>query len=198
LIEARRAQILDAAAQVFARRGFGRATTKEIARTAGISEGTIYNYFSGKEDLLFSLMEHLVETMRFEELFEEALSQDPRAFLVSIYSYRQEIVSEHWALFQAILSEVMINRELGQRYYLEIVVPAMNSLEAYVEAQVGAGRIRPVNVSLFVRLLLAINVGMFLGFFLGEPLLSVESDDWLEELADLLFEGINPAGEERA
>ena len=51
LIEARRNQILDAAAAVFAEKGFHRATTKEIAKTAGVSEGTIYNYFASKADL---------------------------------------------------------------------------------------------------------------------------------------------------
>ncbi|MFL7790868.1 MAG: helix-turn-helix domain-containing protein, partial [Anaerolineae bacterium] len=45
LIEARRNQILDAAAAVFAEKGFHRTTTKEIASRAGIAEGTIYNYF---------------------------------------------------------------------------------------------------------------------------------------------------------
>ena len=47
----RRTQILEAAAAVFAEKGFHKATTKEIARVAGISEGTIYNYFAQKRDL---------------------------------------------------------------------------------------------------------------------------------------------------
>ncbi len=42
-IAARKEQILDAAAQVFAAKGFHRATTKEIAEAADVSEGTIYN-----------------------------------------------------------------------------------------------------------------------------------------------------------
>lgn len=57
---ARRAQILAAAAQVFARRGFDRATVTEIARTAGLSEGSIYNYFRSKDELLMHIPRHLV------------------------------------------------------------------------------------------------------------------------------------------
>ena len=41
----RPAQILDAAERVFNRRGYDRATTREIAAEAGVSEGTLYNYF---------------------------------------------------------------------------------------------------------------------------------------------------------
>ena len=51
LVQARRNQILDAAARVFADKGYHRATTKRIARQAGVSEGTIYNYFDSKGDL---------------------------------------------------------------------------------------------------------------------------------------------------
>jgi TetR/AcrR family fatty acid metabolism transcriptional regulator len=45
LVAARREQILGAATRVFADKGFSRATTREVARAAGVSEGTIYNYF---------------------------------------------------------------------------------------------------------------------------------------------------------
>jgi AcrR family transcriptional regulator len=58
--EERRTQILEAAARVFARRGFDAARVSEIARTAGLSEGSIYNYFRSKEDLLVHIPQHLV------------------------------------------------------------------------------------------------------------------------------------------
>ncbi len=46
-----RLQLLDAAASVFAERGYAGATTKEIARCAGVSEGTIYRHFADKREL---------------------------------------------------------------------------------------------------------------------------------------------------
>jgi AcrR family transcriptional regulator len=49
---ARQAQILAAAARVFGQKGFERATTREIAAAADVSEGTLYNYFDSKVDLL--------------------------------------------------------------------------------------------------------------------------------------------------
>ncbi|MFC1951220.1 helix-turn-helix domain-containing protein, partial [Chloroflexota bacterium] len=48
----RQRQILSAARRVFSQKGFAEATTAEIAREAGVSEGTIYNYFESKRDLL--------------------------------------------------------------------------------------------------------------------------------------------------
>jgi AcrR family transcriptional regulator len=53
--EARKEQILSAAEKVFAKKGFQDATISEVAKQAGLSDATIYEYFSSKEELLFSI-----------------------------------------------------------------------------------------------------------------------------------------------
>lgn len=54
--EERRRQILDAAQDVFARRGYASAGTAEIAAAAGIGEPTIYRYFANKHDLYLAAL----------------------------------------------------------------------------------------------------------------------------------------------
>jgi TetR/AcrR family fatty acid metabolism transcriptional regulator len=65
--EVRKEQIIGAAEKVFARKGFNDATVAEIAQEAGLSDATIYEYFSSKEELLFTVP---LETIRtgYEEL----------------------------------------------------------------------------------------------------------------------------------
>ncbi|MCK4472718.1 MAG: helix-turn-helix transcriptional regulator, partial [Anaerolineae bacterium] len=58
--ERRRDIILEAAAAVFAERGYQRATMKEVAAHAGIAPGTIYLYFKNKRDLLLAIADHLI------------------------------------------------------------------------------------------------------------------------------------------
>jgi len=53
----KRERILDAAERVFAKRGFFAARVSEIAKDAGVADGTIYLYFKNKDDLLISLFE---------------------------------------------------------------------------------------------------------------------------------------------
>src|SRR5688572_18005102 len=48
-------RILQAALQVFAAKGFHEARISEIARAAGVADGTIYLYFKNKDDILLSL-----------------------------------------------------------------------------------------------------------------------------------------------
>ncbi|MCV7433217.1 TetR/AcrR family transcriptional regulator [Mycolicibacterium bacteremicum] len=54
--EQTRQRLLDAAAQVFARRGYAAASVEEIAETAGFSVGAVYSNFAGKDDLFSALM----------------------------------------------------------------------------------------------------------------------------------------------
>jgi TetR/AcrR family fatty acid metabolism transcriptional regulator len=53
----KRSRILDAAVKVFADRGYFSSTVAEIARAAGVADGTIYLYFKSKDDLLFELFD---------------------------------------------------------------------------------------------------------------------------------------------
>jgi TetR/AcrR family hemagglutinin/protease transcriptional regulator len=55
----RRAQLLDCALQVFARRGIGEARHAEIARAAGISVATVFNYFPTREALVGAVLDEV-------------------------------------------------------------------------------------------------------------------------------------------
>jgi TetR/AcrR family fatty acid metabolism transcriptional regulator len=57
----KRARILDAAVRIFADKGFYGAKVSEVARVAGVADGTIYLYFKSKDDLLISLFEDRME-----------------------------------------------------------------------------------------------------------------------------------------
>jgi AcrR family transcriptional regulator len=57
-----RQQLLDAAARVFARRGYQQASVEEIAAEAGFTTGAVYSNFAGKEQLFLALADREVES----------------------------------------------------------------------------------------------------------------------------------------
>jgi TetR/AcrR family fatty acid metabolism transcriptional regulator len=69
--EARRQAILQAARQVFARKGFEPATLEAVAREAGLAKGTLYLYFKNKEDLYFHTAVHVLESLQ-SSILEQA------------------------------------------------------------------------------------------------------------------------------
>lgn len=59
LIEIRRQQIVRGAVKLFKEKGFHRATTREIAKAAGFSIGTLYEYIRTKEDVLYLVCDNI-------------------------------------------------------------------------------------------------------------------------------------------
>jgi len=59
LVERRRRQIVDAAAKLFIAQGFHKTTTRQIARAAGFSIGSLYEYVTSKEDILYLVCESI-------------------------------------------------------------------------------------------------------------------------------------------
>ena len=59
----KRTLITDAAIEVFAEKGYNQARISDIARKAGVADGTIYLYFKNKEDLLLSVFEEKMDQL---------------------------------------------------------------------------------------------------------------------------------------
>ena len=89
----KRERILLAAERIFARHGFFAARVSEIAKEAGVADGTIYLYFKSKDDLLVSLFEDRImlllstlerellrvdveDTLKADDIFDRLMGSD--------------------------------------------------------------------------------------------------------------------------
>ena len=192
LIQARRNQILDAAAAVFAEKGFHRATTKEIARTACVSEGTIYNYFASKADLLIGIMTRLAELEHLGEELADALQSDARDFFIAIFRERMGRITQNHEMLQAILPEMLVNPAMRERFYQQFVRPTATILERYIQVRIELGHIRSLNVPLAVRAVQSMFAGLLMLRILGDETLLSGWDELPEVLASILFDGLSP------
>jgi AcrR family transcriptional regulator len=192
LIRARHNQILDAAAKVFAEKGFHRATTREIARTAGVSEGTIYNYFDSKGHLLVGIMMRLSAVENVGAELAEALAEDARGFLFAIARHRLALVQQNYETLQAVLPQMMVNPDLRDQFYQQFAEPLAELLEQYVEGRIESGDLRPVDVPLAVRAVQGTFIGLMILRILGDGTLADHWDDLPGVLVDLLFDGLSP------
>jgi AcrR family transcriptional regulator len=192
LIEARRNQILDAAASVFAEKGFHRATTKEIASAAGVSEGTIYNYFDNKADLLIGIMSRLVELQQLSGELTDGLQADVKDFFSAVLGQRISRFPQSQEMIQAILPEVLVNPELRERFYQQFVLQLTTLLEQYVETRIKLGHIRPVDVPLTVRTIQGMFVGLLVLRILGDETLLSRWEVLPQVVASLIFDGVRP------
>src|SRR4051794_12512762 len=78
-----RSRLIAATRTVMAERGVAGCTTKEIARSAGVAEGTIYNQFADKADLYLSVASELMQEF-LRRLPEEPGDRDLRCLLTKV------------------------------------------------------------------------------------------------------------------
>jgi AcrR family transcriptional regulator len=105
--EQRRNHILEIALELFAHNGYERTSISLIAEKAGISKGLIYNYFSGKEDLIKSLIDHLTEINTLYLKLTE--NEDPKIMLQTMIEVLVDSLMnhrEHWKLVSELTFQV--------------------------------------------------------------------------------------------
>ncbi|MFF3848130.1 TetR/AcrR family transcriptional regulator [Streptomyces sp. NPDC002328] len=87
-LDARRRQILDAAALCFARNGFHATSMQDVLKEADLSAGAVYRYFSGKEELIAAIVSEVLGEVRaaFEAAAEQSPPPAPDALVASVLS----------------------------------------------------------------------------------------------------------------
>jgi TetR/AcrR family transcriptional regulator, fatty acid metabolism regulator protein len=192
LVGARRTQILDAATRVFASKGFNRATIRDVAQDAGVADGTIYNYFANKTDLLFGLLDRLNDTERRPASL--ALAAEA-SFADYFRAYLRERVEALWSnadLFRAVLPELLANPELRARYFDEVIAPTMALGEAAFEGLATSGMMRNLDLPLSMRAVAGSLLGLMVLQLLGDETLAARWREIPDALADLLLPGLLP------
>jgi TetR/AcrR family fatty acid metabolism transcriptional regulator len=91
----KRQRILQAATRVFARKGYFGARVSEIARRAGVADGTIYLYFKSKQDLLVALFDEVMAEHLERGRAELAAAHGPAARLLAIAEHHLRLFGDN-------------------------------------------------------------------------------------------------------
>jgi AcrR family transcriptional regulator len=192
LITDRKNQILEAAAVVFAEKGFHPATTKDIAKQAGISEGTIYNYFESKSALLIGIFDRMRTSVIQENVTQITDDLDFRAFIrLFLQQPLMALKQDNFALFRIVVSEMMVNEELRVRYYEQILEPTLTLGEAYFQAHAEKRGLSRANTKLTLRAISGMVMGLMITHILGDQTLDERWDELPDFLTTMLLHGLN-------
>ena len=197
VVRARREQIVEAATRVFAKKGFRRATTREVARAAGVSEGTIYNYFEDKDAILLAILDRLNETEWRAEDFEQGMATDFRGFLEEYLRRRMSLIWENREVFRVVLSEILVNSELRKLYLQRVVEPTMKIAEENFRSRMEQGEVRETDAPLAMRFVAGAVLGVLVLGLLGDEEINSRSDEVPDVLSGLLIRGLGAAEGDR-
>lgn len=130
--EGRRKLIMDTALELFANHGYHSTSISHIAENAGISKGLIYNYFSGKEELVIDIMKKgFIDLMQvFDPDHDGVLTREEMRYLIEELFEVLEKDLHFWRLYFAVISQPTVNK-MAFASIMEIVAPIFEILADY-------------------------------------------------------------------
>ncbi len=148
--DARRRRVLDEATALFATRGFARVSTGDIARAAGVSEGSVFHYFGSKQQLLRAVGERYgVEFAA--AMFDGVEAVPSRETVREVVGRAFGFVEKSWPGFGLfLLSDDPSSAPLAQKANREAVTRAV---EAVLETWSASGVIDGVDAEVVADLL---------------------------------------------
>jgi len=198
LTKMRSAQILDAALKVFAKRGFRGATIREIASEAGVAEGTIYNYFGSKKDLLISIPGQLgaLPMTTIADVALKVAQPDAKyyeGFLRTIVSQGMKRLAENKDFLKVLLSTLpTMDEKTMEEYIKRTPLYFSGVMEEFLKTGIEKGVFREMNTAIVAR--------AFIGLFIintllqeilpGEILPRIDYDEVAEEVVRLFLYGV--------
>jgi AcrR family transcriptional regulator len=146
--DARPDEILQAALDVFVSRGYAATRLAEVARRAGVTKGTIYLYFPGKEALFKAVVRRsLVHNIEEAEAAAAAHQGSAADALRDLLAAMWQTVGETRlsGIPKLIVSEAANFPEIARFYWSEVASRVLGLVAALVERGVARGEFRPVD-----------------------------------------------------
>lgn len=121
-------RIIEAATRVFARKGFYHSKISEIAKEAGVADGTIYIYFDNKDDILICLFEEQMKTVLLNMNAQLDGIEDPSQKLTTFALTHLELIESNPDMAEIIQVELRQSGKFMKEYknegflqYLDII-----------------------------------------------------------------------------
>jgi AcrR family transcriptional regulator len=187
-------QILAAAFDEFAAKGYAEARLDDVADRVGIAKGTIYLYFKNKEMLFQAVLRGLVHHV-FEELdqFIRAFPGSAEDLLRAIFSRQySEVVKNPKArlVFRLLIAEGHKFPQLADVYLREVITPGVAAMRVLVEKGVLSGEFRETTIADFPQVLVGPAVlAIVWALILGERQ-CLDLDAYMEAHLDLVLCGL--------
>jgi len=184
-------RILAAAQRLFARQGFEKTTTRQLAEAAGIAEGTLFRHFENKKSILVAVV-----TQGWSEMLTDLLTHlsEMGSYRSVAQLLRERMLSLHKQadLMRVCFMEAQFHPELRDRIQADIITKMTSVVEAFIQTGIERGTYRDLNPKVVARVFL----GMFMiAGFSQDTLMDENSSpafqkEMAETLADIFLNGI--------
>jgi AcrR family transcriptional regulator len=189
--ESSRTRILKAAERLFATQGFDGTTTRDLAQSAGVAEGTLFRHFANKKAILIE-----VATQGWVAILTDLLTE--LSEMASYKAVAQVMRRRMWNfqknadMMRVCFMEAQFHPDLRDRIQSEVIAKMTDVAEAFFQTAMEKGIYRPMNTKVVAQVFL----GMFaIAGFSHKTLMEPEASpqqmqEMAEGLADIFLNGV--------
>jgi AcrR family transcriptional regulator len=192
-------KILEAAIAVFSEKGFSGATTSEIAKRAGVAEGTIFRYFKTKKDILQGILIQMLN-MAGEPIIMEGVrkillnteNKDLRGVLKAFIYDRLDVLESVFPMIKVIITEALYHDDIREAFFQNIISKVFEVFTIFHRQMLERGLIREnVNALTMARSIIG-NVVLLVFYrqFFADRLNGQDMDKELDAVIDIIMYGI--------
>lgn len=185
-------KILQAAINIFSKKGFSAATTSEIAKEAKVAEGTIFKYYPKKKELLHAAMLEMIELFgesiaidSLKKVIQENEDQPIEQLLKAIVLDRINLFQNHFQLIKVIFYEMQFHKDLKELFLSKVSKNGIPIFTKIFEKGKQRGEFKDINEFIAMRSFM----GMIIFMLLQRELLYKENAfENIEEEVDILID----------
>lgn len=188
--------ILEAAIKIFAEKSYNGTTTSEIAKEAGVAEGTIFRYFKTKKDLLKGILDkftgfigsNLIEK-QLSKILEENKEKDEKEILKIIIKNRIELIKKYKDIMKIVFTEMQFSPELREGIAKNILPKAKSVIRKFIIMCMEKGSFRNVDIEAAETSILGITITyVALNYLIVDD--KSEDDMGLDNIVDIIINGL--------
>lgn len=156
--EARPAELTAAALDLFVEKGYAATRLEDVAARAGVSKGTLYLYFDGKEALFKTVVrEGILPALAEGESLVSGFSGDSAELL-------REVVGSMWRLIgsqrlggipKLVFAEARNFPEIARFYHEEVILRGTALIRSVIERGIARGEFRPANLDAAIHIVIS-------------------------------------------
>jgi AcrR family transcriptional regulator len=188
LVARRREEILDAAARLFAERGFSETDTQVLSDELGVGKGTLYRYFPSKRDLFLAAADRVMRRLRAH--IDDRLTgiEDPFQRITTAIRAFLEYCSNHPEFVELLVQERAQFRDRKKPTYFEHREAHVKRWQDLYRTLIGAGRIRDIPVERISTIVSMLLYGcLFTNYFHA---FERRPESHTDDILDILLNGI--------
>ena len=191
-------KIIESAIELFAEKGYASTSTSEIAKKAGVAEGTIFRHYKTKKDLLLSIVTPMMIKFAFPFLMtqfsDQIFKNKPESyeqFVRTVMQNRYEFVKGNETLLKIFLQELAFQPELKQSFFQMASEKIYPKIKALIEHFKQEGELVDEPAESIFRLTVTNIFGFLFARFIALPELDWDDETEMERTIRFIVSGVS-------